>query len=76
MDSSIFCGGIPAIMTPCNADRTPNVEALVKKAQELIATGMNAVVYCGSMGDWPLVSDSDRQRGVAALAEALSLIHI
>jgi len=70
MDSSIFCGGIPAIMTPCNADRTPNVEALVKKAQELIATGMNAVVYCGSMGDWPLVSDSDRQKGVAALAEA------
>ena len=70
MDSSIFCGGIPAIMTPCNADRTPNVEALVKKAQELIATGMNAVVYCGSMGDWPLVSDADRQKGVAALAEA------
>jgi 4-hydroxy-tetrahydrodipicolinate synthase len=70
MDSSIFCGGIPAIMTPCNADRTPNVTALVKKAQELIATGMNAVVYCGSMGDWPLVSDADRQKGVAALAEA------
>ena len=70
MDSSIFCGGIPAIMTPCNADRTPNVKALVKKAQELIATGMNAVVYCGSMGDWPLVSDADRQKGVAALAEA------
>ena len=70
MDSSIFCGGLPAIMTPCNADRTPNVEALVKKAQELIATGMNAVVYCGSMGDWPLVSDADRQKGVAALAEA------
>ncbi len=70
MDSSIFCGGIPAIMTPCNADRTPNGTALVKKAQELIATGMNAVVYCGSMGDWPLVSDADRQKGVAALAEA------
>ncbi|MDP7011645.1 MAG: dihydrodipicolinate synthase family protein, partial [Verrucomicrobiota bacterium] len=70
MDSSIFCGGIPAIMTPCNADRTPNVQALVKKAQELIVTGMNAVVYCGSMGDWPLVSDADRQKGVAALAEA------
>jgi len=70
MDSSIFCGGIPAIMTPCNAGRTPNVTALVKKAQELIGTGMNAVVYCGSMGDWPLVSDADRQKGVAALAEA------
>ena len=70
MDSSIFCGGIPAIMTPCNADRTSNVEALVEKARELIATGMNAVVYCGSMGDWPLVSDADRQKGVAALTEA------
>ena len=70
MDSSIFCGGIPAIMTPCNADRTPKTTALVKKAQDLIAAGMNAVVYCGSMGDWPLVADSDRQVGVTALTEA------
>ena len=45
MNSDIFCGGIPALMTPCNADRTPNTAALVKKGQELIAAGMNAVVY-------------------------------
>ena len=31
---------------------------------------MNAVVYCGSMGDWPLVCDQDRQAGVSALTEA------
>ena len=74
MDSSIFCGGIPAIMTPCNADRTPNTTALVKKAQDLIAAGMNAVVYCGSMGDWPLVADSDRQMGVTALTKAGVLV--
>lgn len=70
MNSDIFCGGIPALMTPCNADRTPNTAALVKKAQDLIAAGMNAVVYCGSMGDWPLVCDQDRQAGVSALTEA------
>ncbi|MFM7929024.1 MAG: dihydrodipicolinate synthase family protein, partial [Pirellula sp.] len=32
--------------------------------------GMRAVVYCGSMGDWPLLTDSQRQEGVARLAQA------
>ena len=70
MESTIFCGGIPALMTPCNADRTPNTDALVRKAQELMGAGMNAVVYCGSMGDWPLLTDAQRQAGVAALVES------
>lgn len=57
-------------MTPCGPDRTPDHPALVGKAQQLIAVGMNAVVYCGSMGDWPLLSDAHRQQGVAKLVEA------
>lgn len=32
--------------------------------------GMNAVVYCGSMGDWPLLTDPQRQEGVRQLVEA------
>ncbi len=70
MDNTIFCGGIPALMTPCGEDRQPNTTALVRKAQELMGAGMNAVVYCGSMGDWPLLTDAQRQTGVAALTEA------
>ena len=70
MNSTIFCGGIPALMTPCGEDRVPNTAALVRKAQELMGTGMNAVVYCGSMGDWPLLTDAQRQAGVAALTDA------
>ena len=70
MDNSIFSGCIPALMTPCNDDRTPNIPALVKTGQELMAAGMNAVVYCGSMGDWPLLTDDQRMAGVAALTEA------
>ena len=31
---------------------------------------MSAVVYCGSMGDWPLLSDAERQTGVERLVEA------
>ena len=38
MDTQIFTGVIPALMTPCTADRTPDHDALVRKAQELIAT--------------------------------------
>lgn len=57
-------------MTPCAADGTPNFDLLVKTARSLIADGMRAVVYCGSMGDWPLLSDEQRQEGVHRLVEA------
>ena len=70
MNASIFQGCIPALMTPCQPDRTPNFSALVKKGQALIAAGMNGVVYCGSMGDWPLLTDEQRQAGVRQLVEA------
>ena len=70
MDTAIFNGCLPAIMTPCNDDRTPDFDALVKKAQELISTGMSGVIYCGSMGDWPLLTDEERMEGVARLCEA------
>ena len=70
MNSNVFRGCIPALMTPCNADRTPNFDGLVRKGKELIAAGMNGVVYCGSMGDWPLLTDEQRQEGVRRLTEA------
>ena len=70
MNANIFRGGIPAVMTPCHPDRSPNYAALVSKAQSLISAGMNAVVYCGSMGDWPLLSDEQRQEGIRRLCEA------
>ncbi len=57
-------------MTPCNAQGEPNFDALVKKGKELIDLGMRAVVYCGSMGDWPLLTDAQRQEGVARLSAA------
>lgn len=67
---NVFRGCIPAIMTPCHEDRTPNYDALVDTAKGLIETGMRAVVYCGSMGDWPLLTDEQRQEGVKWLVEA------
>jgi len=68
--SDIFRGCMPALMTPCFADRSVNYDALVSKARELIDVGMRAVVYCGSMGDWPLLTDHQRQEGVRRLVEA------
>lgn len=69
-DNSIFQGCIPALMTPCAADGTPDFDSLVTTAHSLITDGMRAVVYCGSMGDWPLLSDEQRQNGVRRLVEA------
>lgn len=57
-------------MTPCSRDGVPNFDALVATAQSLIADGMRAVVYCGSMGDWPLLSDEQRQEGIRRLVQA------
>ena len=57
-------------MTPLNADRTPDYQRLVETGQQLVAAGMSGVVYCGSMGDWPLLTDDQRMEGVAALCEA------
>ncbi|WP_277809905.1 dihydrodipicolinate synthase family protein [Chromohalobacter canadensis] len=70
MNDAIFTGCIPALMTPCTADRQPDFDALVAKGRELIELGMSGVVYCGSMGDWPLLSETQRQEGVARLVEA------
>ncbi|WP_421953231.1 dihydrodipicolinate synthase family protein [Pelagibacterium sp.] len=70
MTASIFSGCIPALMTPCKPDRTPDFDALVRKGEQLIAAGMRAVVYCGSMGDWPLLTDAQRMEGVARLVGA------
>jgi 4-hydroxy-tetrahydrodipicolinate synthase len=70
MKATIFSGVVPALMTPCKADRTPDFDALVAKGKELIAAGMSAVVYCGSMGDWPLLTDGQRMEGVERLVKA------
>ena len=70
MAANIFKGTIPALMTPCTAARQPDFDALVAKARELVAAGMSAVVYCGSMGDWPLLSDEQRMQGVERLVKA------
>lgn len=57
-------------MTPCDAAGVPDVDALASKGRELVDAGMRAVVYCGSMGDWPLLDDEQRKTGVEALVAA------
>ena len=70
MRKDIFTGCVPALMTPCDRQKQPNFDALVEKGLQLIEHGMSAVVYCGSMGDWPLVSDLQRMEGVSRLVDA------
>jgi 1-pyrroline-4-hydroxy-2-carboxylate deaminase len=70
MNDNVFSGVLPALMTPCRADRSPDFEALARKGKELVAAGMAGVIYCGSMGDWPLLSDEQRMAGVEALVGA------
>src|SRR4029453_4513631 len=64
---SLFSGCMPALMTPVSRTGQPDFDALTTKGRELVDLGMRAVVYCGSMGDWPLLSDEQRMQGVEAL---------
>ena len=57
-------------MTPCAADGTPDLQALVATAERLIDAGMSGVVYCGSMGDWALLTGEQRRQGVERLVSA------
>ena len=73
MSESVFTGCMPALMTPCrerDGERVPDFDALVETGQELTEAGMSGVVYCGSMGDWPLLDDEWRMEGVARLVGA------
>ena len=69
-DNNVFTGCIPALMTPCDASGVPDFDALASRGKELIDLGMRAVVYCGSMGDWPLLTDEQRMQGVERLVAA------
>lgn len=68
--ASVFLGCMPALMTPCDELGVINFDALVHTGEELIEAGMSALIYCGSMGDWPLLSDEQRMEGVARLCDA------
>lgn len=70
MTTDVFRGTIPALMTPCTKAREPDFDALVRAGKSLVAAGMRAVVYCGSMGDWPLLDDAARKEGVERLVAA------
>ncbi|MAD33818.1 MAG: dihydrodipicolinate synthase family protein [Planctomycetes bacterium] len=73
MSDSVFTGCMPALMTPCavrDGERAPDFDALAEKGSELVAAGMSGVVYCGSMGDWPLLTDAWRMEGVRRLVDA------
>jgi 4-hydroxy-tetrahydrodipicolinate synthase len=65
-----FHGCMPALMTPLTRDRRPDFDVLVETGRRLVGAGMSAVVYCGSMGDWPLLSEADRREGVERLVRA------
>lgn len=70
MGRDIFRGCIPALMTPCDAGGVPDFDRLVETARRLTGRGMSGVVYCGSMGEWPLLTPDQRKEGTARLVEA------
>ena len=65
-------GCIPALMTPCRTIVRPISTRSSYSAGDSLTAGMRGVVYCGSMGDWPLLTDEQRQEGRAATGRGRS----
>lgn len=65
-----FRGCMPALMTPCDESGSPDFDALVATGKSLMSDGMSGVIYCGSMGEWPLLTIEQRQEGVRRLTAA------
>ena len=63
----IFAGCLPALMTPCSTPGKPDFDILAGTGAGLVHAGMRGVVYCGSMGEWPLLDVEARREGVEAL---------
>ncbi len=70
MNTEVFRGVVPALMTPLAPDGGVDFDRLVETGRSLVAAGMSGVVYAGSMGDWPLLDEADRLEGVARLVGA------
>ncbi len=70
IQNEVYFGCMPALMTPCTAKGEPQFDTMVRTGKELMDAGMSAVVYCGSMGEWPLLTDEQRMEGVRLLTEA------
>ena len=60
MTKHVFSGLMPALMTPCRDDRSP----------DFAGHGRSGVIYAGSMGDRTLLTDEQRMEGVERLVEA------
>ena len=70
MSTEVFAGCLPALMTPVGTSGEPDYDTLVETGRSLMERGMHGVVYCGSMGDWALLTDAQRRTGVERLVDA------
>ena len=69
-----FAGVAPAIMTPFRPDGFVDFDALLDKRKRLVQSGMSAMVWPGTMGNWSQLRPEERNEGVSLLAEQGPLI--
>jgi 4-hydroxy-tetrahydrodipicolinate synthase len=69
-----FVGVAPAIMTPFKSDGSVDFGALLDKRLRLVQSGMESMVWPGTMGNWSQLSKEERNEGVSLLAEQGPLI--
>ena len=69
-----FAGVAPAIMTPFRSDGSVDFDALLDKRQRLVQTGMETMVWPGTMGNWSQLLPEERNEGVRLLAKEGPLI--
>ena len=79
MNPAIFSGTIPALMTPCKADRTPDFDKLVEKAWDLFGETPTGWARVQAICDYVHgriqfgYEFADATKGAALVAQSLSV---
>jgi dihydrodipicolinate synthase/N-acetylneuraminate lyase len=72
-----FRGNVPALVTPCHADGTPDLESMRRLVDHVIANGVDAFNILGSTGEFSLVAPNYRASIIeAAVGQAAGRVPV
>lgn len=61
MKNQIFCGIMPALITPVNVDNTVREDSVRRLIEHHISKGVSGFYICGSTGEGPALSEETRR---------------
>jgi 4-hydroxy-tetrahydrodipicolinate synthase len=67
---SRFAGNVPALVTPCHADGSPDLPAMRRLVEHVVTAGVGAINILGTTGEFSLVPPAERAPIIRAAVAA------